>query len=117
MPIRQQGCARLWANDKAAAGLSLMKPAPFPPNRNNSGQRKAPSSSKAKCNGSFFISLNISPSQGAKALKGQPEWLVADRNAIKVKKGSTSLHVIYCLFYMGAQREQARDGLSLSPQP
>lgn len=91
---------------------------PLPPlNRNNSGQRKAPSSSKAKCNGSFFISLNISPSQGAKALKGQPEWLVADRNAIKVKKGSTSLHVIYCLFYMGAQREQARDGLSLSPQP
>lgn len=28
MPIRQQGYARLWANDKAAAGLSPMKPAP-----------------------------------------------------------------------------------------
>lgn len=63
MPIRQQGSASLSANDKAAAGLSLIRPAPAPLNRNNSGQMKAPSSSWTKCNSSFILSKHFSQSR------------------------------------------------------
>lgn len=112
MPIRQQGCARLWTNDKAFCWPVSYKTCPFPPWAGITlAKERLHLLARQNVTAHFFISPNISLSQGAKPLKGQPEWLVVDRNAIKVKKGSASLHVNYCLFYMrttGAGMRQAQ---------
>lgn len=77
VPIKQQGCASLSANDKAAAGLSLIRPAPaLLPNRKNFGRRKAPSPGWTECNSSFILPKQFSQSRGkaferpAKVLSG-----------------------------------------------
>lgn len=83
VPIRQRGCASLSANDKAAAGLSLIRPAPAhtpPP-----GITPAQSRLHRLAGQNVTVHLfwpNISPSRDAKPLKGQPKCLVVDRNAI-----------------------------------
>lgn len=78
VPIRQRGCASLSANDKAAAGLSLIRPAPVRPSPTQSRLHRLAGQNVTV----HLFWPNISPSRDAKPLKGQPECLVVDRNAI-----------------------------------